>query len=261
MKDFKTKDFPSTRVATMDVCSVGIQKHHITALLEIDVSESREKIQQHKKNNRKISFTAWLIKVISVTIKEFEDVASYIGGKTKLTVFNNINVSVIVERVLNGQKVPLPLVIEKTQDLTIESITEQINNAKNQNLSDTDIVINHKSSRLEKLYYLFPGFLRRMFWKYVISHPQFAYKQMGNVSVTSVGMLGRANAWFVPISIHPICFGVGNILKKPLVVNNNIEIREVLKMTVLIDHDVVDGGLMARFISRFSENIEKGKEL
>jgi pyruvate/2-oxoglutarate dehydrogenase complex dihydrolipoamide acyltransferase (E2) component len=71
-------------------------------------------------------------------------------------------------------------------------------------------------------------------------------------------MMGNINGWFVPISIHPICFGVGSIIKKPVVINNNIEIREMLNISILLDHDVIDGANMARFISKLTKNIEKG---
>lgn len=87
----KTKRFPKSRIATNDVCAVGLKKHHIASLLEIDVTDSREKIRIHKRNKEQISFTAWLIKVISTTIKEHEEIASYLKGKRKLVIFNDIN--------------------------------------------------------------------------------------------------------------------------------------------------------------------------
>lgn len=261
MTDFKIKYFPKTRIATNDVCAIGLQKHHIAAMIEIDVSETRERIKQHKKKGNKISFTAWLVKVISNTIKDYENVAAYLQGKRKVIIFNKVNVSIAVEKDLNGQKVPIPLIIEKANERSIESITKQLNEAINQKLTDRDIVLHSKSSRLERFYYTLPGFIRRSFWKYLLKHPRFAYSKMGNVAITSVGMIGRVNGWFIPISVHPICFGIGKISKKPVVINDKIEIREILKITVLIDHDVVDGGLMARFISNLSDNIEKGKEL
>ncbi|MBL7793506.1 MAG: 2-oxo acid dehydrogenase subunit E2 [Saprospiraceae bacterium] len=40
--------------------------------------------------------------------------------------------------------------------------------------------------------------------------------------------------------------------------NDEIVIREMLNISVLLDHDVVDGGQMARFISTLSGNIENG---
>lgn len=74
-------------------------------------------------------------------------------------------------------------------------------------------------------------------------------------------MIRKTNGWFIPISVHPICFGIGKITKRPTVVNDKIEIREMLNVSVLMDHDVVDGALMARFISNLSDNIKKGIEL
>ena len=84
---------------------------------------------------------------------------------------------------------------------------------------------------------------------------------MGNVAISSVRIKGNANGWFIPISIHPVSFGVGNITKKPVVINDKIEVREILNMTVLLDHDVIDGMQMAGFISKLSDNIENGIEL
>ena len=63
------------------------------------------------------------------------------------------------------------------------------------------------------------------------------------------------------MSVLPICFGISTITKKPVVVEDKVEIREVLKMTILLDHDVIDGAPMTRFLSNLSENIEKGIEL
>ena len=88
-----------------------------------------------------------------------------------------------------------------------------------------------------------------------------AYERMGNVALTSVGMMGKVNGWFLPISVHPICFGISSVMKKPAVIDDKIEIREMLNMSILMDHDVIDGAPMARFIQDLSKNIEKGLNL
>lgn len=84
---------------------------------------------------------------------------------------------------------------------------------------------------------------------------------MGNIAFTSIGMMGKVNGWFIPISIHPLCFGISSIIKKPWVVDDKIVIREILNMSVLLDHDVIDGANMARLISDLSNNIESGLHL
>ena len=261
MAEYKVKIFPKSRIATNDVCAIGIQKHHITGLIEIDVTESRKKIKLYKKNHNPVSFTAWLIKVIGNTIKDNENVASYLRGKRKLVVFNDVNISMAVEKNINGQKVPIPLIIEKANERSIESISQQISDAREQKLTEKDIVLQNKSNRLERFYYSLPGFLRRFFWRYMLKHPHFAFGKMGNVAFTSLGMIGRANGWFIPISVHPVCFGIGRITKKQIVTGEKIEIREILNVSVLLDHDVVDGAQMARFISDLSVNIENGQAL
>ena len=258
---YRIQKFPKTRIATLDVCAVGIQKHHIPALLEIDVTESRQKVKLYRKKTGKISFTAWLIKIIGATIKDHDQVAAYLIGKRKLAVFSAVNVAMAVEKEYRGQKIPMPLLIENASERSIESITNQINDARSKELSEKDIVLQKRSTLAERLYFLMPGFVRRSGWRYMLSNPQIAFGKMGNVSVTSVGMIGRANGWFIPISVHPVCFGIGKTTKKPVVVDDRIEIREILNLTVLLDHDVVDGALMARFISALTTNIEKGKGL
>jgi pyruvate/2-oxoglutarate dehydrogenase complex dihydrolipoamide acyltransferase (E2) component len=259
---YKIQKFPASRIATMDVCEMGKRKHHVTGLIEVDVTESREKIKIYNQGKKdKISFTAWLISVISCTIKEYETAASYLAGKNKLIIFEDINVSIVVEKELHGQKVPIPLVIEKAHEISIESITRQIAEARSKEFTDKDIVLQKKAAKWERLYYVLPGFMRRYFWKYLLKHHKTAYNKMGNVAFTSIGMMGKINGWFIPISVHPICFGISSIVKKPAVIDKKIEIREILNISILLDHDVMDGAPMAHFIGDLTKNIERGMKL
>jgi pyruvate/2-oxoglutarate dehydrogenase complex dihydrolipoamide acyltransferase (E2) component len=258
MTHSKTIRFPKSRIATIDVCEAGKHKHHVAAMIELDVTESREKLRISRREKSKISFNAWLISTIGKTVHQHELTAAFLKGKRKVVVFQDINISMIVEKIINGQKVPIPMLIKKVQGTSMESITRQIDDAKSQELTGEDIVLQKKSERMERMYYHLPGFIRRLFWKYMLRHPHFAYKKMGNVAITSIGMMGNVKGWFIPISVHPICFGISTINKKPVVVNDQITIREMMNMTVLIDHDVIDGANMARFITELSANIEKG---
>lgn len=259
MTNYKIQKFPNSRIASIDVCEIGKQKHHVTGLIEFDVTESRKKIKEYNNvHSNKISFNAWLISVIGRTIKKYDTSSSYLIGKNKLLIFDDINVSMVIEKDINGVKVPIPLIIEKANEESIESISRQITEAKNIAFSEKDIVLQKKTRQLEKIYYLLPRLLRRYFWKFLLKHPKQAFKKMGNVAFTSIGMMGKVNGWFIPISVHPICFGVSSIIKKPSVIDDRIEIREILNMSILIDHDVIDGAPMARFISDLSKNIEMG---
>ncbi len=256
----KINRFPETRITTIDVCEMGKKKHHVSGFFEIDVTCGRQKIREFNRNHTdKISFTGWLIYQFAQAVNKHQHIASFLLSKRKQVVFTDVNVSVLVEKEFEGNKIPIPLVIERTQTLSPSEITKIIRDGQNQSLEKNDLVLHRQTRTYEKLYYRLPGIIRRKIWSFVLSRPKLAFKNMGNVSVTSLGMFGKVNGWFVPISIHPICFGVGQVVEKPQAINKQIEIRQILNLTVLVDHDVIDGAQIARFIQALANNLETGE--
>jgi hypothetical protein len=158
---------------------------------------------------------------------------------------------------------PLPLIIRRANRKSSAEISREIERAKNQNIAgEEDYVLgNSKSRLLMKLYYLLPGFLRGLTWKIILKNPRILKEQMGTVMITSVGMIGELRGWIIPVSVHPLCFAVGSIVKKPGVVGNRIEIRDSLYLTALVDHDVIDGAPAVRAMTHLKELAESGFDL
>ena len=61
-----------------------------------------------------------------------------------------------VEKDLEGKKVPIPLVIEKAQQKSMEEIAGEIERARQAKLSGKDIVLHRKTSIIESFYYRHP---------------------------------------------------------------------------------------------------------
>jgi pyruvate/2-oxoglutarate dehydrogenase complex dihydrolipoamide acyltransferase (E2) component len=258
-ENYQFKKIPRTRIATFDIFDAGLRRHHVQALLEFDVTESRAKLRELRRKGTPVSFTAWIIKVIGTVLQKHPEAAAYIQNKKRLIVFDDINVSLIVEKKTGSSKVPIPLVIEKANKKTALEISREIETAKSQEMKSDDIVLQKKSTASQRLYYHLPGFARRFFWDWLLRNPKAAFRTMGNVAVTSVGMIGRMNGWFIHRSVHPISFGIGSILLKPVVSGQEIKAREILNMTVLVDHDVIDGAPMVRLLEDLTFCIETGK--
>ncbi len=258
---FSFQQIPRSRIATFDTASLGLLKHHVSALLEFDVTESKRKLQELRRKGTKISFNAWLIKVISNVLQQHKEATAFLYSKKKLIIFDDINISIIVEKKIGGKAVPIPLIIEKSNEKSALEITAEIEDAKNKEISGEDIVLNRTSSFYENLYYNLPGFIRRGIWKIMLRNPEFVFRKMGNAIITSVGMMGKINGWFIHKSIHPISFGIGSVLKKPYVTGNEIKIRDILNMTILVDHDVIDGAPMVRFLNDLTKSIESGIQI
>ena len=255
---FSYQRIPQSRIATFDVFAIGLQKHHVSALIEFDVTDSREKLKALRRKGIKASFNAWMIKAISEALDRHPEAASYLQSRSKLILFNDINISIVVEKNIDDQKVPIPLVIERTNQKSIADITEEIEKARSQVLSSENVVLSRKPKLHEKLYYRLPGILRRAIWRFMLRHPKIAFNKMGNAAITSLGMVGRIDGWFIHKSVHPISFGMGSVVKKPVVIGDEIKIREILNMTILFDHDVIDGAPMVRLLNDLTKYVESG---
>lgn len=260
--DHIIKEFPSSRQFTIDIGKLGMRKHHIKALIEIDVTESRRKIKiKRRESGNRFSFTSWILKCIGQAVSEHKQVHALRKGKNKLVIFNDIDISILVEKIFENDLVPIPLVIRNINKMNMSDIYNEIERAKNADLNKKYVIEKRVRKEPVKLFSLVPQFIRLFIWKILLSNPYRVKQMMGTVIVTSVGMMGNVHGWLVPFSIHPLCFALGSIVKKPGVQNNNISIREYLEMTILIDHDVIDGAPAARFVARLSELIETGHDL
>jgi pyruvate/2-oxoglutarate dehydrogenase complex dihydrolipoamide acyltransferase (E2) component len=255
MHNSELKSFPDSRVSTIDVCELGLKKHHIKALLEIDVTNAREVFRKIKERDGKgLSFTAWLVKCISTAVGEYKEANAFLKSHKTMLIYEDIDVSITIEKEYNGCNVPLPYVIRKANNKSILDIHHEIRKAQTSTTEDGNVVIGQEYSKFGmKLFLSLPGYIRRWVWKVFLLKPHAAKKNMGSVILTSVGMFGSFDGWIIPTSIHPLCFAVGTIVKKPGVVNESVGVREFLKMTVLLDHDVIDGAPAARFLSRLDE--------
>ncbi len=255
------REFASSRKFTSDVGVLGRKKHRVQALLDLDVTACRQYLQMYRnEQNVEVSFTAWIIKCISQAIGEYKEVHAIRQGKSQLVIFEDIDISLLVEKDLQGEKVPLPIVLRKTNEKPAEDLHQEIQLAKQQSVTDEkNYVLGASQNKWGiKIFLVMPQILRLWIWRLILSNPKRMKEMMGTVVVTSVGMIGTIKGWLIPTSIHPIAFAMGSIVKKPGVIGDRIEIREYLPLTVLIDHDVVDGAPAARFLSRLTEIIETG---
>lgn len=262
-ENYRLEEFPQSRIGTVDIGIASHMKHHIRALIELDVTEARIRIAQKKKDGEKISFNSWLIKCISMAIEEFRELQGIRKGRKQIVVFEDIDISIMIEREVGGIKMPLPYVIRKTNEKSISEIYDEIRQAQEQTIEDEgDFVLGgEKHTSRMRFYYSMPGLIRKQIWKHIIKNPFLTKNSMGTVMVTSVGMMGRIKGWLMPVSVHPIAFAIGSIVKKPGIKDDRIEIREHLYVSVSVDHDVVDGAPAVRALSRFSSLAEKAAGL
>jgi pyruvate/2-oxoglutarate dehydrogenase complex dihydrolipoamide acyltransferase (E2) component len=258
---FEECKFPDFRNPTIDTLIWGSKRHHIPILLEIDVTAARDAIHdQKKKTGQSISFTGWIVKCIAQAVSEHKPIHALRQGKRRLVIFDDVDVTVIVERAVGqpgtGETLPMPYIIRKANEKSIAIIHSEIRAAQQAPIAAGEVQIDStRTAWMTKISTMLPRFVRDwFFWQPLFRDPFLFKRMMGTVSVTALGMVGEGGmSWGIPIGIHPLIVAVGAIAKRPGIVHGQIVVREYVGLTVLFDHDVTDGAPVARFIRRLQE--------
>jgi hypothetical protein len=104
-----------------------------------------------------------------------------------------------------------------------------------------------------------PGLLKAMARMARRRDPAIFTARAGTVAITAVGMFGEGRGgWAIAPTAHALTLVVGGIALKPAVVEGRIEPRQILHLTVVFNHDTIDGAPATRFTQRLVELIESG---
>ena len=258
---YTEEKIPKLRKILIENVERGLHYTQMDGLVEIDVTKALALLKKHeKKTGEKLSFTGWIVKCVSQAVSENKKAHAKKKGQ-KLIIFDDIDISVLVEKTVEGDKImPLLFVIRKTNEKSIKEIHEEIRAA--QVISEEDYE-NIDSNKQAILLNQLPKFLRRIFfWKRFEKNPFFRKKYAGTILVSTIGTAGkRISGWAMHPTSHSPVFTIGSIKEKPCVVNKRIVIRDILFLSLMIDHSVIDGAPAVRFVSRLIEIIENATGL
>lgn len=228
-------------------------------LLEVDVTLARRLIAEHKaRTGETLSFTGFLACCLARAVDENQAVQSYRKGNHQLIMFDNVNVGLMIERQTKENRELTGYVIQDANRKTYLEIHQEI-----RSVQSTPAPLSREMPAWFRSIMLLPWPLSKlvnvMLGMAVRMDPTIHVSMAGTVGITAVGMFGKGHSgWGLETTRHSLDLIVGNIAWKPAVVDGRIEPREILDLTVVFDHHVIDGAPAARFTRRLVELIESG---
>lgn len=248
--DYQIIPFPKIRRLMVDGGRLARQKHLIHGLVEMDVTEARRLIRDHKaETGEALSFTAFLMACLGRAVDMNKHMQAYRAWRERLVIFDDVDVNTMFEVEVDGHKIIRPHILRAVNKKTLREIHEEIRAFQSE----------HERGREANFigwFVLLPAFIRRFFLEALFKNPRWLKEMNGTVSLTAVGMFGTGGGWGIPVSNHTLQITLGGISEKPVLKNGQLENREFLCVTISIDHDIVDGAPAARFIQRLKELVE-----
>ena len=197
------------------------QAVHMTVFDEVEVSELARVREKYKTRfadgGIKLSFLPFILKATALALKEFPSLNSEMdleNGKLFLKKYYNIGIAVDTPE---GLVVPVIKNVDKLdiRELAVK-VSEIAEKARSRSLSLEDM-------------------------------------KNGSFTITNFGSIGGQFA--VPVINFPQAgiLGIGRILEKPVVKESLVVPGKVLPLSVSVDHRIVDGGEVSRFLNRIME--------
>jgi pyruvate/2-oxoglutarate dehydrogenase complex dihydrolipoamide acyltransferase (E2) component len=245
----QVRPFLPVRRAYIDVLAEGRRKHLIHGLVEIDVTDPRRALRSRAKTGQSLSFTAFVMHAVARAVAEDRVLQAY-RRRNKLVLFDDVDINTQIEGAVAGQKIVKSLLVRAANRKTVDQITAEIRAGQRGQPADS------RRYRGTLTFARIPRPLRAVMWRLVMARPELVKRFGGTVAVSSIGMFGPGGGWGIPISPSTLMITVGGIVTKPRYIDGVLVPRELLDLTITVDHAIVDGATAARFARRLTELLE-----
>lgn len=235
-EDQKIPAFVKTQTGDIEIPVSGVRKAiannmarskqevpHAWMMMEVDVTELVEfrnsvKDDFKKKEGFNLTFFAFFVKAVAQALKEFPQINSMWAGD-KIIQKKDINISIAVA---TEDSLYVP-VIKNADEKTIKGIAREI----------TDLAYKVRNGKLTSE---------------DMQGGTFTVNNTGSFgSVQSMGIINYPQAGIVQVE---------SIVKRPVIINGMIAVRDMVNLCMSLDHRVLDGLICGRFLSRVKEILE-----
>lgn len=215
---------PLTQIRKTIAKNMHSSKHnaaHMSIFEEVEVSELIKIRQKYKvkyaERGVKLTYLSFVVKATVLALKEHRQLNSQLDLDNDRMIFHNrYNIALAVDTEV-GLVVP---VIRNADQLSIFEIAQRIDEisekARNRQLTIEDM-------------------------------------RGGTFTITNFGSIG--GIFGTPVINYPqaAILGVGRILKTPIVKNDEVVVGNVLPLSLSVDHRIVDGAEITRFVNKVAE--------
>lgn len=236
----------------------------IYGTVDLDVTDMEKYISQKRKEGVKTTITYLMTLIIGRSIRqEAMELNTYVR-RGKIVQRDQVDATVSV--LLPGGQMG-SVKVENADKITIEELSAVIGKQIADSRKGKERTDMESKNVLSSIPWPFRNwffkFYRTLTVRWGISVPgtNLSANSFGSYMVSNIGTVGLDTGYgsLLPSSNISFVMVLGNIIKKPVVINDEIVIRRIMQISATLDHRVVDGshgGKMFRGIKRFIKSPE-----
>jgi chloramphenicol O-acetyltransferase len=246
------------RRMTIDGLDAVTPGHRIIGLVELDVSLASERIAAMQQQGQRVSLFAFVVACIARALSEHRDLNAVLAGR-KIVRFEDVDVSAAIEVETPEGPYPYQLALRRAHTKSATEIYAEIEAARARFGASRQVGReSHFFETVMKWLVWLPRFVRLWLLRLTTRFPLAVKRWSGTTFVTSVGKFARAPGFVIPFAAGPmaVSFAIGSVVDKPVLRDGELRNHAFLALTVIANHDLVDGGPAARFVHRLQELVE-----
>ena len=227
----------------------GRRKMPMYGLVDVDVTTANRLLASHDPPS---SLTAFVVASVARAAAAHPEVHAYRNWRGQLATHHHVNVGTMVEISTPQGPFAIPHVLRDADIREVPELTAELRRVKREpSASSSGRWLARAAPAVTRI----PGTVQAMYA--VMARSVTARQRIGTVAVTAVGMFaGGGGFGITSLTLMSLEVIVGGMSQRPRIADGQVAIRDVLDLTVVIDHNVVDGAPAARFAAEFRELLE-----
>jgi pyruvate/2-oxoglutarate dehydrogenase complex dihydrolipoamide acyltransferase (E2) component len=234
------RPFPPARRLVTAAMRSGRHIVPMHGLFEVDITLARQLLAA---GNPPLSLTAFIVASLARAVAAHPQVHAYRDWRGRLIEHCQVDVATLIEIDTSDGPFGLVHVVRDADIRSVAEISAELRAVKSDAPTATP---GRLLTRVAPILGRVPGLYRAMYW--IMRRSRRAHLATGTVQVSAIGMFADGGGFAIaPPTVASLLIVVGGLSQRPCVVGGRVEIRDVLEVTVTIDHNVVDGAPATRF--------------
>jgi pyruvate/2-oxoglutarate dehydrogenase complex dihydrolipoamide acyltransferase (E2) component len=171
------------------------------------------------------------------------------GAKYRIARYDHVNVKLTFDKLINGQRAVLAMVMPDVQSATLDEVQRCIDHYRNGDPARMPEFAAVR--RLDRL----PTWLGSLAFRGAARALNRRPSMLGTVAVTSLGH--RPVNGFYSVGGTTITIGVGQMRDCPVVRDGHVVSAKMMQLNLTFDHRVVDGAEAADLLADIKEKLER----